>query len=311
MTEFQHQAVLEAEAVRNLITQEGGIYIDATYGRGGHSKSILEAINENGQLIAIDRDADAVEDAKRRFAYDKRFSIYHAPFSEIAEITSALNLTGKINGVLFDLGVSSPQFDNPERGFSFSKDGMLDMRMDRRQKLSARDWINHATESELSTVFKEFGEEKFARRIARAIVNTRRTQPIYTTAQLASIVSEAHPSWEIGHHPATKTFQAIRIFINQELEELDSALNGALDALSIGGRLAVISFHSLEDRIVKRFIRKQSIGDPLPKEIPLAHAPGFVPRLKKVGGIIKPSYSETHANPRSRSAVMRIAEKLQ
>lgn len=311
MNDYLHRPVLESEAIRYLVTDPAGIYIDATYGRGGHSKALLETINEAGRVIAIDRDEEAVEDARKRFAYDKRFKIMHTSFANIKAVAEEVGVTNQVNGILMDLGVSSPQLDNPERGFSFSRDGVLDMRMDRREPLSARDWINSASESDMANVFKTYGEEKFARRIARAIAFKRREQAIYTTAQLASIVSDAHPSWEIGQHPATKTFQAIRIFINKELEQLVSALEQSIDVLAVGGRLVVISFHSLEDRIVKRFIRKQSLGEPLPKEIPLAHAPGFVPKLKKINGIVKANYSETLANPRARSAVMRIAEKIQ
>ncbi len=305
-----HQSVLTAEVVKNLVTDIDGIYIDATYGRGGHSEAILHALGPAGKLIAIDRDSEAVEDAKRRLGHDKRFQIYRCAFSSIPDITTPLGLTGKIAGILLDLGVSSPQLDNPERGFSFSKDGALDMRMDQRQALEARSWINAVSERELCDVIKTYGEEKFAKRITKAIVASRRLSPILTTKQLADIVSEAHPSWEIGQHPATKTFQAIRIFINQELDELKICLEKCVDVLATGGRLAVISFHSLEDRFVKRFIRQQSVGNPLPKEIPLSHAPGFSPRLAKIGGVIRPSITEIQANPRSRSAIMRIAEKL-
>lgn len=306
-----HRPVLKTEVIKNLITKIDGTYIDATYGRGGHSEALLNALNENGRVIALDRDNDAVEDAKLRLGHDKRFQIYRCAFSSLKDITTPLGLEGKVTGILLDLGVSSPQLDTPERGFSFAKDGTLDMRMDQRQALHAREWINSVGESELSDVLKTYGEEKFARRIARAIVSKRREGLINTTKQLADIVAEAHPSWEIGQNPATKTFQAIRIFINQELEELKSCLEQSVETLAPGGRLAVISFHSLEDRIVKRFIRLQSIGETLPKEIPLAYAPGFTPKLKKVGNIVKPSHREIQINPRSRSAVMRIAEKLQ
>lgn len=305
-----HRPVLKTEVIKHLVTQIDGTYIDATYGRGGHSQAILHALSENGRLIALDRDHDAVEDATQRLGQDKRFQIYRCPFSSLGEVVAPLGLMGKISGILLDLGVSSPQLDTPERGFSFAKDGTLDMRMDQRQALHAKEWINDVDERELSDVLKTLGEEKFARRIARAIVANRREAPIETTKQLADIVAEAHPSWEIGHHPATKTFQAIRIFVNRELEELTTCLEQCVDALATGGRLAIISFHSLEDRIVKRFIRSQSVGDTLPKEIPITHLPGFTPTLKKVGGIIKPSHREIQINPRSRSAVMRIAEKI-
>lgn len=309
--DYSHIPVLKTEVIKSLVTKENGVYVDGTYGRGGHCEALLNALGETATLIALDRDNDAVEDAKRRFGYDKRFQIYRCAFSQLKEVTTPLGLTGKVSGVLLDLGVSSPQLDIPERGFSFTKDGALDMRMDQRQPLNARDWINTAPEREISDILKIYGEERYAKRITRAIVTARRTTPINTTKELASIVAEAHPSWEIGQHPATKTFQAIRIHVNQELEELERCLEQCLDVLAVGGRLAVISFHSLEDRIVKRFIRQHSIGNPLPKEIPLAHAPDFVPRLKKIGGIIRPSHKEIQMNPRSRSAVMRIAEKLQ
>ncbi|MBI5448235.1 MAG: 16S rRNA (cytosine(1402)-N(4))-methyltransferase RsmH [Gammaproteobacteria bacterium] len=306
-----HFSVLKTEVVNGLLTKKNGTYIDGTYGRGGHSDALLKALDVSGRLIALDRDHEAITDAKRRLGHDKRFEIYHCAFSQLKEVTTPLGLTGKVSGILLDLGVSSPQLDVAERGFSFNKDGALDMRMDQRQEVNAKEWVNAAPEREICDVLKTLGEERYARRIARAIVGARRTAPIHTTAQLAAIVSQAHPSWEIGQHPATKTFQAIRIHINRELEELEKCLEQCLDVLEVGGRLAVISFHSLEDRIVKRFIRQHSVGVPLPKEIPLAHAPGFVQRLKNASGIIRPSQREIQINPRSRSAIMRITEKLQ
>ena len=304
-----HQPVLLAEVIENLITSKNGTYLDGTYGRGGHSGAILTVLNNDGRLIAIDKDLAAYEDAKKKFGNDPRFIIKHGSFKMLNELTQELNLTGKIQGILLDLGISSPQVDVSERGFSFSKEGPLDMRMDRTQTLTAKTWINNAPETELRDIIKKYGEERFAHRIARAIDTARLSQPITTTLQLAEIVAEAHPSWEVGQHPATRTFQAIRIFINHELDDLESALHQSLNCLAVGGRLVVISFHSLEDRIVKRFIRKEStLRDELPAEIPVIS--NKQPRLKRIGHAIKPSIKEITANPRARSAVMRVAEKL-
>ncbi|EKD74560.1 MAG: hypothetical protein ACD_44C00400G0002 [uncultured bacterium] len=308
--ETLHKPVLLNEVLKNLLTQAEGIYLDLTFGRGGHSKAILEKLNKSGKLFAFDKDHEAVEMAVKELGYDKRFQIFHNTFSDLEKIISSLDLKGKITGILLDLGVSSPQLDNASRGFSFNKDGVLDMRMDQRQTLKANTWINTVSESILLDVLKKFGEERFAKRIAHHIVNARRKNPIHTTKELAKIVAEAHPAWEEGQHPATKTFQAIRIFINKELDELNTCLGQASNVLAPGGRLVVISFHSLEDRIVKRFISKNSVGEVLPKEIPLSHAPGFTPTLKKVGKLIRPNHMEVKMNPRSRSAVMRVAEKI-
>lgn len=304
-----HTPVLLTEAIKALITSPNGIYIDGTYGRGGHTSAILTALSNQGRLIAIDKDLAAVQDAKEKFGTDPRFIIKHGSFAMLREITDNAQVTGQIQGILFDLGVSSPQFDEASRGFSFSKEGPLDMRMDQTQPLNAKDWVNHATESELKQVIQTYGEERFAHRIARAIVHARQLSPITTTHQLASVVAKAHPAWEVGQHPATRTFQAIRIFINHELGDLETGLQQSLDVLSPGGRLVVISFHSLEDRIVKRFIRRESTHtDDLPKEIPIVTTKH--PRLNSIGRKIKPSHKEITANPRSRSAVMRVAEKV-
>src|SRR3990167_7793292 len=275
--ETLHKPVLLNEVLKNLLTQAEGIYLDLTFGRGGHSKAILEKLNKSGKLFAFDKDHEAVEMAVKELGYDKRFQIFHNTFSDLEKIISSLDLKGKITGILLDLGVSSPQLDNASRGFSFNKDGVLDMRMDQRQTLKANTWINTVSESILLDVLKKFGEERFAKRIAHHIVNARRKNPIHT---------------------------------NKELDELNTCLGQASNVLAPGGRLVVISFHSLEDRIVKRFISKNSVGEVLPKEIPLSHAPGFTPTLKKVGKLIRPNHMEVKMNPRSRSAVMRVAEKI-
>lgn len=307
---YQHKTVLLDEAVNGLNIRPDGIYIDGTFGRGGHSRLILSQLGENGRLIAIDRDPQAVAVAKQ--IADARFSIVHGPFSDIENYVKQLDLSGKIDGVLLDLGVSSPQLDDPERGFSFMRDGPLDMRMDPTRGVSAAQWLMTAEESDISWVLKTFGEERFAKRIARAIVERNQTLPITRTHELAQLIADASPIREKHKHPATRSFQAIRIYINSELEEIEQALAGALNSLSCNGRLSVISFHSLEDRIVKRFIRKQSQGPQVPAGIPLTEQ-----QLKQHGerrlkalGKLKPSEHEVNENPRARSSVLRIAEKV-
>jgi len=308
-----HTTVLLNEAVEGLNIKPDGVYLDGTFGRGGHSQLILQNLGRSGRLIAIDRDPQAAESAKT-FENDPRFSFFHQDF---ASIRSLLDHSGelykegieRLDGILLDLGVSSPQLDQAERGFSFTKDGPLDMRMDTSQGISAKDWVNSASVEEIKKVLKEYGEEKFALRIARAIENYRNEQEIITTLQLAKIIDEACPVKDKFKHPATRSFQAIRIFVNNELGQLQNTLTDMFACLAVGGRMSVISFHSLEDRMVKRFIKEQSQGKKLPKEIPLM-ASEIETKFKKIGKAIKASKTEIANNPRSRSAILRIAEKI-
>lgn len=309
MKQLIHQSVMLKEALQALAIKPDGIYVDATFGRGGHSRAILQSLATNGQLIAFDRDAQAIESAPPELRNDKRFKLAHSPFSEMAEILSGFQLLGKVHGILFDFGVSSPQLDDASRGFSFLKNGELDMRMDVRQSMSARTWLNHAAVSELNHVFQEYGEEKFSRRIAEAIVNRRTEAEIVTTQQLVEIIEDAIPYRDKHKHPATRVFQAIRIFINDELNEIDSALKQCLDILQSGGRLVTICFHSLEDRIVKQFVKLQSCAPQVNKNVPIT-SNDFKPFLKKVSKAIKPTADEMKENPRARSAILRVAEKI-
>lgn len=311
----EHYTVLLNETVDGLALKKNGIYIDGTFGRGGHSRLILSQLGENGRLIAIDRDPQAIIEAQK--IQDPRFHIEHNSFSAIEEICQRLNLAGKIDGILLDLGVSSPQLDQAERGFSFMKDGPLDMRMDTTQGPAASEWLQQVSESDLAWVLKTFGEERFAKHIAHAIVNYNKsavqngTDPLSRTLQLAELIAQTVPFKDKHKHPATRSFQAIRIFINAELEELERVLNAALAVLAPQGRLSIISFHSLEDRMVKHFMRKQSKGESLPKGLPLRE--DQIQRqqtLKIIGKAIMPSAVEIAENPRSRSAVLRIAEKI-
>ena len=306
---FKHTTVLLDEAVNGLNIREDGIYIDGTFGRGGHSRLILSQLGEKGQLLAIDRDPQAIAAAAE--IQDPRFSIVHGPFSALAEYVEARGLTGKIDGVLLDLGVSSPQLDDAERGFSFMRDGPLDMRMDPTRGQSAAEWLMKADEADIAFVIKTYGEEKFGKRIARAIVERNREQPMTRTKELATVIAAAMPVKDQFKHPATRTFQAIRIWINSELEEIDTALKGAMSVLAPGGRLSVISFHSLEDRLVKRFMRDQSRGPQVPAGIPMTES-----QLKALGGRelktlgkLIPGEAEVSENPRARSSVLRIAER--
>lgn len=307
MVAAEHRAVLLQEAVEALNVKPGGIYIDGTFGRGGHSALILERLGADGRLIGFDKDLAAVEAARERFAGDARFSMVHGSFASIIERVEQRGLKRAVNGLLLDLGVSSPQLDEADRGFSFMQDGPLDMRMDRSRGPSAADWLNNAEEEEMARVFRDYGEEKFARRIARAIVRERAEAPLRRTAQLASLVERACPVREKHKHPATRTFQAVRIHINRELEDLQACLRDSLQVLALGARLVVISFHSLEDRIVKRFMREQERGPRLPKGLPVMHSETGGP-LRVIGKAIKPGDPEVALNPRARSAVMRVAE---
>jgi 16S rRNA (cytosine1402-N4)-methyltransferase len=307
---YLHTTVLLDEAVNGLNVRPDGVYVDGTFGRGGHSRLILSRLGEKGRLLAIDRDLQAVEAA--RALQDARFSIIHGPFSALADYMAERQLIGRIDGVLLDLGVSSPQLDDPLRGFSFMRDGPLDMRMDTTRGQSAADWLLKASAEDIAWVLKTFGEERFAKRIAEAIVAKNQQSPMTRTHELAELIVDASPFREKHKHPATRSFQAIRIFINSELQELEQALDSALAVLAPGGRLSVISFHSLEDRLVKRFIRDHSRGPRIPAGMPLNEAQIAElgkPQLKAAGKM-QPTDDEVAVNPRSRSSVLRVAEKL-
>lgn len=304
-----HTTVLLNEAVEALVTDSDGFYVDGTFGRGGHSAAILARLSTQGRLLAIDKDPDAIRAAAERFVNEERFEIVHASFADVAGLVATRGFQGKVAGILLDLGVSSPQLDQPERGFSFMQDGPLDMRMDTAGGQSAAEWLASAREEEIARVLRDYGEEKFARRMAAAIVRERQVAPIVRTRQLAEIVSAANPAWEKGKHPVTRAFQAIRIHINRELEDLETLLGSVLDTLRVGGRLVVISFHSLEDRIVKRFIRRQERGPDIPRGLPVRDV-DMPRRLRSIGRAIKAGESEVDSNVRARSAVMRVAEKV-
>ncbi len=304
-----HETVLKHEAVNALMVQPDGVYLDATFGRGGHSAAILEHLGPKGRLLVIDRDPEAVAEAERLRERDSRVYVTHGAFGDLQSVAEDAGVLGKVNGILFDLGVSSPQLDQAERGFSFLRDGPLDMRMDPTQGVSAAEWINTAKEKEIADVLYEFGEERHSRRMARRIVEERQKAAISSTGQLAAIVKEANPAWEKDKHPATRAFQGIRIFINREFDEITNGLERALSVLAIGGRLVVISFHSLEDRIVKKFIAVQTKGDNFPRGLPVSQDM-LNPRLKAIGKASKPGAEEIGKNPRARSAIMRVAEKI-
>ena len=303
----QHRPVMLEQAVSALVTRPQGLYVDCTFGRGGHSRGILERLTTQGRLIALDRDAEAVAEALKLF-FDQRFTAHQVEFADLVEVLSELGYT-RVDGLLFDLGVSSPQLDRQERGFSFQRDGPLDMRMDRRQPLNAAMFLARASIEELVQVLTDYGEEQYARRIARTIHQARRKQPIETTRQLALLVAGAVP-WKDRHiHPATRTFQALRIHVNDELGQLERALSAALSVLCAGGRLVVISFHSLEDRIVKRFLRDAARGDDYPRRMPIL-AERLQPKLRILTRKGRASSEEVMSNPRARSAVLRVGEKL-
>lgn len=305
----EHQPVLLAEMLENLAIQPEGVYVDATFGRGGHAQAILNQLGTKGRLLALDKDPAAVAYATQHFARDKRFTIQHGSFTQLEKFLVSRQVYGKVNGILFDLGVSSPQLDDAERGFSFMRAGKLDMRMDYSSGMDAATWMASVSEQELAKVLWEYGEERFSRRIAKAIVAARQEQPIMTTDQLAKIISAAIPAWEKGKHPATRSFQAIRIAVNHELDELKQALAQSLGALKTGGRLLVISFHSLEDRTVKHFMQEQERADCFPVKLPIKHVQ-FQPKFKRLGRMIKPGLQEVSRNPRARSAILRVGEKL-
>jgi 16S rRNA (cytosine1402-N4)-methyltransferase len=309
--EFSHKAVLLDEAVELLVHDTNGIYMDGTFGRGGHSGLILQQLNSQGRLYAFDKDPLAIAQAQLMVAEDSRLSIAQTSFANMGEIAQQNNCFGEVQGILLDLGISSPQVDDASRGFSFQHDGPLDMRMNPDAGESAAQWIARADAEEIADVIYHYGEERFSRRMARAVVEYRKEQPITTTKQLASIIAAANPKWEKGKNPATRAFQGIRIHINQELKDLEVGLQTALEALAPGGRLVVISFHSLEDRIVKRFMREHAKGDShIPRGLPVTEDQ-MKRRLKLLGKARKPSPNEIEINPRSRSAVMRVAEKIE
>ncbi len=303
-----HQTVLLEEAVAALITNTSGIYVDCTYGRGGHSRAIVNALAADGRLLVVDRDKIAIEHAEEKFKDDPRVKVAHGAFSQLGEFTQKHQLEG-LDGVLLDLGVSSPQLDDGERGFSFQQSGPLDMRMNQTEGQTAEEWLKVASQDQIIDVLKRYGEERYARRIARNIVETRATSPINTTDKLVKICETSIPRKEKHKHPATRTFQAIRIQINHELDELESCLPEVMDLLNSGGRFVVISFHSLEDRIVKHFFRRMEKGDDLPSRLPIRDVE-LNRRIRVLGKPIRASEAEIVRNRRARSSIMRIAEKL-
>ncbi|WP_342031448.1 16S rRNA (cytosine(1402)-N(4))-methyltransferase RsmH [Neisseria sp. CP9] len=306
--EYQHITVLLNEAVDALAIREDGIYVDGTFGRGGHSRLILSRLGSQGRLIVFDKDPQAIEAAQKLAEQDGRVTVVHDGFSSFQTTLDKLGIE-EIDGALFDLGISSPQVDDGARGFSFRFDAPLDMRMDPTRGMSAAEWIATASEQDLHEVIKNYGEERFSRQIARAIVAQRTESPIDTTRKLAQLVAQNVRTRERGQDPATRTFQAVRIFINRELEEVEAVLPQVMGRLKQGGRLAVIAFHSLEDRIVKQFVKKYSQHPPLPRWAVVKEADLPLPPLKAVGKAIKPGVEETASNPRARSAVLRVAER--
>lgn len=306
-----HQAVLYAEALDSLHIKPDGVYVDGTFGRGGHSAGILQQLGETGRLLALDRDMEAIQCAQAQtLLTDPRFSLHHTSFADLSHIIDSAGYTGHINGILLDLGVSSPQLDSAERGFSFLREGPLDMRMDSTRGKTAAEYLATVGEQDLVNVLFEYGEERFARRIAKAIVQRRQEQPLTTTLELAKLIEASVPFKDKHKHPATRTFQAIRIEINQELQQIKSVLAQAVQVLAPGGRLVVIAFHSLEDRIVKRFMREESGRKHNPGKLPIKEQDIAKGQLKKVGKSIRAQEQELQRNPRARSAVMRVAEKL-
>lgn len=308
MNAFVHQTVLLEEAVVSVLGAQDGVYVDATFGRGGHTRHLLGRLSDTARVLGFDKDPEAVAAGQALAADDHRFRIVHDSFAALLATLQAEGLAGQVDGVLADLGVSSPQLDDAGRGFSFQSDGPLDMRMDSSRGESAAEWLADVAEDELARVLFEYGEERYSRRIARAIVKARSEKPITRTRELAEIVAAAHPAWERHKHPATRSFQAIRIAINNELGDIQKFLRDALAVLKPGGRLAVISFHSLEDRLVKQFFQKEAKGDDFPPGLPVT-TDMLKPRLRLIGKAIEPSVAEVEANPRARSARLRVAEK--
>jgi 16S rRNA (cytosine1402-N4)-methyltransferase len=307
--DYEHQPVLLEEAINALNIKADGIYVDATFGRGGHSAAILDCLNEHGRLLAFDQDPQAVSYGRQRFSNDGRIEIIHCNFRQVADMVAERGLEKKVNGVLMDLGVSSPQLDDAGRGFSFSRSGPLDMRMNPEEGESAMQWLSRVSLNDLVYVLKKYGEEKSARRIAQAIIDSRKDMEITDTRQLAEIIVKAVPGYEKHKHPATRSFQAIRIFINEELQALEQGLQAAVSVLAVAGRLAVISFHSLEDRIVKRFMRNITNPPQLPAGLPVMNADNAVP-YRLVGKPCVPGEEEIKRNPRARSARLRVLERV-
>ena len=297
------------EVMQALNVQDSGTYVDATFGRGGHTRAILECLGPEGRVLAIDRDPEACAASRNLFPAETRLTVVHAPFSDLSKILHARNLAQRVIGIVLDLGVSSTQLDQPQRGFSFSRPGPLDMRMDPTSGETAAEWLARVGEKDLYHVLRELGEERFARRIARQVVQQREETSICTTTTLSKLVADVIPTREQSKHPATRSFQAIRMHVNRELDELESVLPQAVDALIARGRLVVISFHSLEDRLVKRFMRKAASGDSYPPDLPVTYD-RLRPTLRKVGKPLRPTISEVAVNARSRSAILRTAEKL-
>lgn len=306
---MQHKPVMLEEVDAYMAVKAPGFYLDATFGRGGHSEALLTQLGPDGRLFAIDKDPEAIQYAESSFGNDSRFHITQSSFADLDQVAQEMGIEGQLDGILFDLGVSSPQLDTPERGFSFQSDGPLDMRMNPEQGQSAADWVNSASQEKLQEVIKTYGEERFAKRIAAAIVEARAEAPIETTKQLSDIVSNALPFKEKHKHPATRTFQAIRIFINDELEDLKRGLTAAMKALKVGGRLLVITFHSIEDRIVKTFMKSHSQPPEMPRRLPIQHQT-FEPALRIIAKKVRATDEELAYNLRARSAILRVAEKM-
>jgi 16S rRNA (cytosine1402-N4)-methyltransferase len=303
-----HQTVLLREAVDALVTRPAGFYVDGTFGRGGHSRHLLQCLNADGRVLGVDKDPEAQADANELAGVESRFRFFHGSFAELPDQLASMGVEA-VDGILLDLGVSSPQLEDGERGFSFLQDGPLDMRMDTTTGETAAEWLSYAALNEIAQVLKEYGEERFSRRIAAAIVAARDERAITSTGRLAQVVSEANPKWERHKHPATRAFQAIRIKVNRELVDLQELLAAALDMLHVGGRLVVISFHSLEDRLVKRYMRDMARGEQFPPGVPVTES-ALNKRMKLVGRAVRASAEEVAGNVRSRSAIMRVAEKI-
>ena len=308
MLSAAHSPVMTAEVVKALGPSEGSILVDATFGRGGHTRALFKHLGPKGRIYAMDRDPEACAIARDWAEGETRLTVIQAPFSKLSDELIRAGIAGQVSGIVLDLGVSSPQLDNAERGFSFMRDGPLDMRMDPSQGIPVQDWLAGVSEEDLIGVLRRLGEERYARRIARAIVNARNETPLTTTGELSSLVHACVPTREPGKHPATRTFQALRLFINQELTELDAVLPQALDMLEPGGRLVIISFHSLEDRRVKRFFQEAAKCDPFPPDLPI-RAKEISPVILRPSRPQRPSEGEISDNPRARSAILRWAQK--
>lgn len=309
--QFSHAPVLQREVIEHMNIRADGLYVDGTYGRGGHAQSILDRLGEQGRLIVMDKDPEAIRSAQNRFGHDLRVTIIHDGYEHLPDLLAELELCEQVDGVLLDLGVSSPQLDDARRGFSFQKSGPLDMRMNPDEGESAAEWLRYADEADIAKVLWELGEERYSRRIARKIVETRDSSPIEDTASLSSLIASCIPQREQKKHPATRSFQAIRIYINRELEHLGGLLDAIFSILRIGGRLLVISFHSLEDRIVKRFFKAQSSKPKVPRGLALPESELIANiKMKVIGKAIRAGEKELADNPRARSAVLRVAERV-